>query len=366
MVRAVTPARVPTSRVFTGGGSRPPPLGRALGFDFDIVITPGLFFDLFFPRGRQRRTRGGRPPGAPRFREPRRPRFPLPDVPAPRPPTTPAPFPTPSAPRPPTLGNIVLRGVSRLGGLVGVVLIAKDIIDLQKELERERRREAKEADARREAQRAADRLPPREVVIPGVEGAPVEQETVFTLPPRPQLPEIVTETLPDVIAQPVPGTRPRVPQTVGIPEISPTPVEIPAPAAPRAPARAPARPVLPLPLPLPGTFPSPTRPLTSPLSPATTPIQVPRPITPTLTGIQPIELTSIGTALQPSTQLQGPTRTAQQECQIVQRRRRRKGKCREGFFREFPGSTKFTTWREVDCVEQPFRSTRRVLQRVFS
>lgn len=37
-------------------------------------------------------------------------------------------------------------------------------------------------------------------------------------------------------------------------------------------------------------------------------------------------------------------------CQNVQRRRRRKGKCREGFFEEKPGSTKFVTWRTVDCV----------------
>jgi len=37
-------------------------------------------------------------------------------------------------------------------------------------------------------------------------------------------------------------------------------------------------------------------------------------------------------------------------CQNVLRRRRRKGKCREGFFEERPGSTKFTTWRTVDCV----------------
>lgn len=37
------------------------------------------------------------------------------------------------------------------------------------------------------------------------------------------------------------------------------------------------------------------------------------------------------------------------ECQIVKRRRRRKGKCREGFFNEMPGSTKYTTWRVKDC-----------------
>jgi len=41
---------------------------------------------------------------------------------------------------------------------------------------------------------------------------------------------------------------------------------------------------------------------------------------------------------------------AEDGCQNVLRRRRRKGKCREGFFEERPGSTRFTTWRTVDCV----------------
>jgi hypothetical protein len=47
---------------------------------------------------------------------------------------------------------------------------------------------------------------------------------------------------------------------------------------------------------------------------------------------------------------QQTTRTRQRECQEVKRRRRRKGKCREGFFREFKGKTRFITWRETDCL----------------
>lgn len=39
----------------------------------------------------------------------------------------------------------------------------------------------------------------------------------------------------------------------------------------------------------------------------------------------------------------------QRNCEIVQRRRRRKGKCREGFFREKPNSTEFITWRTKEC-----------------
>jgi len=37
------------------------------------------------------------------------------------------------------------------------------------------------------------------------------------------------------------------------------------------------------------------------------------------------------------------------KCEQVKRRRRKKGKCREGFFRESPGSTKYVTWRERRC-----------------
>lgn len=37
-------------------------------------------------------------------------------------------------------------------------------------------------------------------------------------------------------------------------------------------------------------------------------------------------------------------------CQEVRRRRRRKGKCREGFFEERPGKTRFITWRTVNCI----------------
>ncbi len=50
----------------------------------------------------------------------------------------------------------------------------------------------------------------------------------------------------------------------------------------------------------------------------------------------------------PLTQTQ-PRRVSSRDCQIVQRRRRRKGKCREGFFRERPGSTKYITWRTRKC-----------------
>lgn len=44
------------------------------------------------------------------------------------------------------------------------------------------------------------------------------------------------------------------------------------------------------------------------------------------------------------------TRKRECECQEVKRKRRRKGKCREGFFRELPGKTRYETWRTRECV----------------
>lgn len=40
----------------------------------------------------------------------------------------------------------------------------------------------------------------------------------------------------------------------------------------------------------------------------------------------------------------------QKKCQEVKRKRRRKGKCKEGFFRELPGSTQYETWRTRECI----------------
>ena len=55
---------------------------------------------------------------------------------------------------------------------------------------------------------------------------------------------------------------------------------------------------------------------------------------------------------QAQTSIRQQTRTRQKtkECQEVLRRRRRRGKCREGFFEELPGKTRFTTWRVKECA----------------
>lgn len=81
--------------------------------------------------------------------------------------------------------------------------------------------------------------------------------------------------------------------------------------------------------------------------PLTVPKSVPIPLTP------PTPITPPTQAVFPSPFSGAPparTPTSSSQCQNVLRRRRRKGKCREGFFEERSGSTKFVTWRTVDCV----------------
>ena len=82
-----------------------------------------------------------------------------------------------------------------------------------------------------------------------------------------------------------------------------------------------------------------------------------------LTAFQAPPVVSAPPAPAPVPQLPGarpPTgsRAGRQKCEEVKRRRRRKGKCREGFFRELPGSTQFVTWREVDCAKLAIKQLR--------
>lgn len=66
--------------------------------------------------------------------------------------------------------------------------------------------------------------------------------------------------------------------------------------------------------------------------------------------VTPTTPVTVATALPgPSFAGSRPRTRAARECQEVKRRKRRKNKCREGFFEELPGSTRFITWRTVDC-----------------
>lgn len=101
------------------------------------------------------------------------------------------------------------------------------------------------------------------------------------------------------------------------------------------------------------------------LAPAGPRIDLTTPSTPTAPGL-PNTIPNIGGSpnvspqiqvspalqLQPLTQAQAQAQpqARARECESVQRRRRRKGKCREGFFKEYPGRTEYTTWAERDCA----------------
>lgn len=78
---------------------------------------------------------------------------------------------------------------------------------------------------------------------------------------------------------------------------------------------------------------------------------LPIPSTPTL----PVPGGNIGTIVLPSQQPQPQADTAR-KCETVKRRRRKKGKCRQGYFRETPTETNYTTWREKDCGPPKLRT----------
>lgn len=87
--------------------------------------------------------------------------------------------------------------------------------------------------------------------------------------------------------------------------------------------------------------------------PTQPPTPAPTPVPPPVGSIQPVPSLpgTVLPSLSPNFARQAQRdRTRDKECQVVKRRRRRRGKCREGFFREEPGKTTFTTWRTVDCL----------------
>lgn len=70
----------------------------------------------------------------------------------------------------------------------------------------------------------------------------------------------------------------------------------------------------------------------------------------TPTGIEDVPVGSgLSSAFTGFPLTQSQPRLSESNCQIVQRRRRKKGRCREGFFRETPGRTKYITWRSRKC-----------------
>ena len=279
--------------------------------------------------------------------------------PFPKPRTTTQPFPRGPAANDPIFRQgrrIFGRALSRVLGLFGVGLTIFDIISMGKiELEKQRLSEI-ESVIKILKQREADKLPTREVVIRDPAGVPTTPTPKI---PRPRAPDLPGERRP-------------------LPDISPTspPVRLPFPG--QLPGTLPTTPTIPAPQPLPRPSPQ-IDPVFDPIfvpatrpgllsqfpirfptaSPRLQPLADPLPFAPPgLPGLTPpntlVAPFSVGTIQLPQQTPSPQTQT--RRCQNVKRRRRRKGKCREGFFKERPGSTEFITWRTTDCGPRLVRS----------
>lgn len=152
-------------------------------------------------------------------------------------------------------------------------------------------------------------------------------------------------------------TRWPTPSPLALPLDIPEPVRLPAPR-PRARPRPGVRPrpgtwPNPFPIPTPSTWPTPTpipraRPAPSPSTPSPSPAAPPpsafpfNPLGPL--GLTPSQPTPL--ELQPDT----PQKADRcPPCESVQRKTRKKGQCRQGYFREYPNRTEFITWSKRKC-----------------
>jgi len=182
---------------------------------------------------------------------------------------------------------------------------------------------------------------------------PTIPELPQTRPARPQVSPAIPKPAPVQVPEfpaplPLPQPKPVIrPTTLPVP--TPTPLPAPAPSPTRVPRPSPTRRPLPFPspfgLPFPLSFPLP---FPTPRAPVLTPVSVPRVPSPELpTPSQFVDPKIFTTVPQPT---RTPTRTPTRRCEEVKRRRKRKGKCREGFFREFPDRTQFITWRTRKCL----------------
>ena len=245
----------------------------------------------------------------------------------------------------------------RIGAVVvNVAVILDGIIRRAQEITINREQKERDAADRQAAQRSGSDNPIRIVVIdPPAPRPSVDPERII-LNPLPTAPPVRVDIPLEIpgVQLPAPGIllpepfEIQAPSTV--PEISPGTEFDPIPGF-GVPGALPLP--SPSPFPAPGTFPV-SFPIGSPVSfPVSSPVSFPEftpvgdPLLPRLTPLGPTAIPLIGTIDLPDPQAQPQAQT--RRCQNVQRRRRKKGKCREGFFRERPGSTQFITWRENDC-----------------
>ena len=319
----------------------------------------------FFPGDISRGAVGGRV--RPEFEGPPRTALPVPRTPPvppntfPLPGATPVPqtrppfgFPTGPAANDPvfSIGRLILRKGLGILGAVGVIA---DILTLISEQGLERAFEdlilSKVVGARRA--RILTERAPREVIV-------------TEPPPPPTLPELYPDAPPPLQIPdpfPVPGRIPvEIPGNIEVnvpigPQIGdillPDPPTIPTPQPPGQPTpqttpRITPRPLIrafPLGLPGPGIAPG------NVPFPRSIPLQDPLPLTPPQPGVRGLPNVRGLPFAGPTTlaQPQPAPQPAQERCQVVKRRRRKKGRCREGFFRETPTQTKYVTWRSRKC-----------------
>lgn len=275
-------------------------------------------------------------------------------------------FGLPGAGLPPAANDPVFRtpragiGGGIVGAVVGTVVIGvADAIARDLASQRESNRAAeRQADIDAANRRAARDALPRVVFIPGdpvLDPAPPLQE------PAPR-PEPVPDFLPFPSVDPLISPDLPTPQPQQLPEIEP---EILIPTLPsttptRTPARTPA--LLPLaPALLPFFLPSgrpvalPTLPFANPIASASDPglglapnvgdliPNVPTSTTPTIASSPRFSFLP-----NPSAQLQPDT--AEQRCQELEERKKRRGECEEGIYRQFEDDTEFSPWRIRNCA----------------
>lgn len=213
--------------------------------------------------------------------------------------------------------------------------ILRRIRELDRQREQREQENARQIGRRRLGRR--EELPEIVFPAPAPETAPAPVPVVVPRPAPVEFPDFPVQ-IPKV--EPIP----RLPSPVPLPGTAPQFPRIPRPSLPRvAPAARPAKTPLIQPGWLPSAFPEiPTRAIPRRQS---FPTGDQFPGTASLTSFQPQGVGS--TSFQPTPQA---AQQAEAQCQVVKRRRRRKGKCREGFFVERAGETEYTTWRERECA----------------
>lgn len=233
------------------------------------------------------------------------------------------------------------------------------------------------------------------VLLQAVAGLRIPFGTVSFFPGKFPIKKVPRKTTrPPPVFVPVPGTpAPAVPKIPANPTLTPV-------SPPPAPSIFPAAPELPLDVPLPSAAPAVPKPALVPeilpVDPSLIPSKLPLPSTATPATVPPkpplkapVELllgliagqlftargarrgvtgdsalaslvgtpTAAGQIAPFASRFAAPSalpqrqraRTSDQECVEVARARRR-GKCYEGFFEQLPGRTRYTRWREVNCV----------------